>query len=58
MRLGMESVIDPDDSSNSNSKFDNSDYSTDTGEVICVSAGTKHISQVGQELSARRFECF
>jgi hypothetical protein len=54
----MESVIDPDDSSNSNSKYDNSDYSTDTGEVTSVVAGTKQISQVGEQFSAYGFEYF
>jgi hypothetical protein len=45
----MESVIDPDESSNSNSKFDTSDCSTDTGEVNAVVAGSKKVSQVGQQ---------
>jgi len=40
-------VIDPDDSSNSNSKFDNSDCSTDAGEGTLGAPGTKQISQVG-----------
>jgi hypothetical protein len=44
----MESFIDPDDSSNSNSRFENSDCSTDAGDFSSGPAGSKQTSQVGQ----------
>ncbi|PSN45826.1 hypothetical protein C0J52_05521 [Blattella germanica] len=42
----MEQYIDLDDSSNSNSKFDHSDYSTDTGECTQGPAGASHLTDV------------
>jgi hypothetical protein len=44
----MESFIDPDDSSNSNSRFEISDCSTDAGDLSSGPAGTKQASQVEQ----------
>jgi hypothetical protein len=43
----MESFIDPDDSSNSNSRFENSDCSTDAGDLSSGPAGSKQTTQVG-----------
>lgn len=42
----MESFIDPDDSSNSNSRFEISDCSTDAGDLSSGPGGTKQVSQV------------
>lgn len=44
----MESFIDLDDSSNSNSRFENSDCSTDAGDLSSGPAGSKQTPQVGQ----------
>lgn len=44
----MESFIDPDDSSNSNSRFENSDCSTDAGDLSLGQAGSRQTTQVGQ----------
>ncbi|PNF41845.1 hypothetical protein B7P43_G15805 [Cryptotermes secundus] len=41
----MESFIDPDDSSNSNSRFENSDCSTDAGDLSSGQAGSKQTTQ-------------